>query len=115
MYIFKLKIFWSTVSSKNGTKLSYHTIASSALSLWSCYLWFRHVDAHQVDQLADEQVEAKVLVDGVAIALEPSEEAEGEEADGEADEGHGDAHPRDDVEKKLVDAPVTLCVRHVTD
>lgn len=73
------------------------------------------MDAHQVDQLADEQVEAEVLVDGVAIALEPSEEAEGEEADGEADERHGDAHPRNDGEEKLVDAPVTLRMRHVTD
>lgn len=73
------------------------------------------MDAHQVDQLADEQVEAEVLVDGVAIALEPSEEAEGEEADGEADERHGDAHPCNDGEEKLVDAPVTLRIRHVTD
>lgn len=50
-------------------------------------------------------------MDGVAIALEPSEEAEGEEADGEADERHGNAHPSDDSEEKLVDAPVTLRVR----
>lgn len=83
--------------------------------LMSCYLWFCHVDAHQVDQLADEQVEAEVLVDSVAIALEPSEEAEGEEADGEADERHGDAHPSDDGEEKLMDAPITLRVTHVTD
>lgn len=81
----------------------------------SSYLWFRHVDAHQVDQLANEQVEAQVLVDGVAVALQPSEEAEGEEADGEADERHGDAHPRDDGEEELVDAPVGLCARQASD
>lgn len=107
-------IFRSTVSSTIGTKISYHTITSSALSLGCCYLWFRHVDAHQVDQLANEQVEAEVLVDGVAIALEPSEEAEGEEADGEADQRHRDAHPSDDGEEKLMDATVTLRVRHMT-
>lgn len=47
-------------------------------------------------------------MDGVAVALQPSEEAEGEEADGEADERHGDAHPRDDHEEKLVDTPIAL-------
>lgn len=101
------------VSRKTGTKRSFHTITPPAPP--SCYLWFGHVDAHQVDQLADEQVEAEILVNGVAIALEPSEEAEGEEADGEADERHGDAHPRDDGEEKLMDAAVPLRVKHVTD
>lgn len=33
------------------------------------YLWLCHVDAHEVDELADEQVEAEVFVDGVAVAL----------------------------------------------
>lgn len=54
-------------------------------------------------------------MDGVAVALQPSEEAEGEEADGEADERHGDAHPGDDGQQKLVDAPVALRATHVTD
>ena len=72
------------------------------------YLWFGHVDAHEVHELADEEVEAEVFVDGVAVALQTSEEAEREEADGEADERHGDAHARDDGEEKLVDAPVAL-------
>lgn len=45
---------------------------------------------------------------GVAVALESSEEAEGEEADGEAHQGHGDAHPRDDGEEELVHAAVAL-------
>lgn len=45
---------------------------------------------------------------GVAVALEASEEAEGEEADGEAHQGHGDAHPRDDREEELVNAAVAL-------
>lgn len=47
-------------------------------------------------------------MDGVAVTLQTSEEAEGEEADGEADERHGDAHPCDDSKKKLMDAPIPL-------
>lgn len=47
-------------------------------------------------------------MDGVAVTLQTSEEAEGEEADGEADQRHGDAHARDDGEKELVDAPLHL-------
>lgn len=47
-------------------------------------------------------------MDGVAVALQPSEEAEGEEADGQADQRHSDAHPGDDGKKKLVHAPFPL-------
>lgn len=45
---------------------------------------------------------------GVAVALQSSEEAEGEEADGQAHQRHGDAHPRDDGEEELVHAAVAL-------
>lgn len=45
---------------------------------------------------------------GVAVALQSSEEAEGEEADGEAHQRHGDAHPCDDGEEELVHAAVPL-------
>ena len=72
------------------------------------YLGFSHVDAHEKHQLANEEVEAEVLVDGVAVALEAFEEAEGEEADGQANQGHGDAHPGDNCQQKLMDAPLTL-------
>lgn len=47
-------------------------------------------------------------MDGVAIALQAPEEAEGEDADGEADEGHDDSNPRDDGQKQLVPYVVTL-------
>lgn len=47
-------------------------------------------------------------MDGVAVTLQTSEEAEGEEADGKTDEGHGDTHPGDDGKKKLMDAPLPL-------
>ena len=47
-------------------------------------------------------------MDGVAVTLQTSEEAECEEADGEADERHGNTHPCDDSQKKLVDTPLSL-------
>lgn len=47
-------------------------------------------------------------MDGIAVALKSSEEAEGEETDGEADERHSDTHSCDNGEKKLVDTPVPL-------
>lgn len=47
-------------------------------------------------------------MDGVAVTLQTSEEAEGEEADGKADERHSNTHPGDDGKKKLMDAPLPL-------
>lgn len=41
-------------------------------------------------------------MDGVAVALQAPEEAEGEDADAEADQGHHDAHASDDGEEELV-------------
>lgn len=79
----------------------------SAVSLpW--YLWFCHVDAHKKEKLANEQVEAKVFVDGVAVALQASEEAEGEEADGQTDKRYSNAHPGDDSKEHLMHAPLPL-------
>ena len=60
------------------------------------------VDAHQEQGLGDEQADAQVLVDGVAVALEAPEEAEGEEADEQADQGQEDPHPGDDVQEHVV-------------
>ena len=47
-------------------------------------------------------------MDGVAIALQAPEEAEGEDADGQADERHHDPDASDDGEKQFVDAPLPL-------
>ena len=47
-------------------------------------------------------------MDGVAVALEAPEEAEGEEADEQADEGQQDAHPGDDVQQQVVDRVCVL-------
>lgn len=47
-------------------------------------------------------------MDGVAVTLKATEEAEGENANGEADKRDGDAHPCDDCQQELVNAPLTL-------
>ena len=72
------------------------------------YLRLCHVDAHEEDQLGDEEVEAEVLVDGVAVALQAAEEAEGEEADGQAHQRHGDAHPGHHCQQELMHAALPL-------
>lgn len=66
------------------------------------------MDAHEKEKLSNEEVETEVFVDGVAVTLQTSEEAEREEADGQADQRHSDTHPGDDSEEDLVHAPVTL-------
>lgn len=60
------------------------------------------IDPHQEQGLCDEQADAEVLVDGVAITLEAAEEAEGEEADEQADQRQQDANPSNDIEKHVV-------------
>ena len=62
------------------------------------------VDADQEQGLGDEQADAQVLVDGVAVALQPAEEAEGEDADEQADQRQQDAHPGDDVQQQVLHA-----------
>ncbi len=47
-------------------------------------------------------------MDGVTIALQAPEEAEGEDADGEADERHHDADPSDDSQQQVVHYVFTL-------
>ncbi|TNN85155.1 hypothetical protein EYF80_004505 [Liparis tanakae] len=53
----------------------------------------RHSVTPKEQGLCDEQADAEVLVDGVAVTLEAAEEAEGEEADEQADQGQEDANP----------------------
>lgn len=62
------------------------------------------VDPNQKQGLCDEQADAEVLVNGVAVTLKPSEEAKGEDANQQAHQGQQDAHPRDDVQEHVVHA-----------
>lgn len=43
-------------------------------------------------------------MDGVAVALQPAEEAKGEDADEQADQRQQDPHPCDDVQEQVVHA-----------
>lgn len=66
------------------------------------------VYADQEKQLSQEEVDAQVLVDGVAVRLQPPQEAECGDADGQTDQGDHDAHPGDDRQQQLVDAALVL-------
>lgn len=44
------------------------------------------VDANEEEEFCHEEADAQVLVNRVAVALQPTEEAEGEDADQEADQ-----------------------------
>jgi len=70
----------------------------------SAYRLIGPVDPHQEQRLGDEEADAEVLVDGVAVALQPAEEAEGEDADEQAHQRQQDPHPRDDVQEQVVHA-----------
>lgn len=50
----------------------------------SFYRLIGPVDPNQEQRLGDEKADAEVLVDGVAVALQPAEEAKGEDADKQA-------------------------------
>lgn len=43
-------------------------------------------------------------MDGVAVALQSAEKAEGEDADEQADQRQQDANPGDDIQEQIVDA-----------
>lgn len=68
------------------------------------------VDADEEEELRHEEADAQVLVNRVAVTLQPTEEAEGEDADQEADQGKQDADPRDEVQEQVVDCIAVLKV-----
>lgn len=53
---------------------------------FASYRLVRPVDADEEEELCHEEADAQVLVDCVAVALQATEEAEGEDADQEADQ-----------------------------
>lgn len=70
--------------------------------LYSSYRLVPPIDPHQEEGLGNEQTDAQVFVDGVAITLEATEEAEGEEADEQTHQRKEDADPGDDVQEHVV-------------
>ncbi len=76
--------------------------------LQQSYRLVNPIDSNQKQGLGDEQADAEVLMDGVAVTLETAEEAEGEEADEQADERQEDANPSDDIKKHVVNGVSVL-------
>lgn len=73
---------------------------------WASVTWIGHqfsyrlicpVDPNQEQWLSNEEADAEVFVDGVAVTLKPTEEAKGEDADQQANQRQQDAHPCDHV------------------
>lgn len=69
------------------------------------------VNSNEEEKLGNEQVDAQVLVDSVAVRLEPSQEAEGGDADGQTHKRDDNAHPGDDKQDELVHSPLVLRVQ----
>lgn len=67
--------------------MSYHSVTHLILGL---------INADQKEELRDKEVDAEVLVDGVAVSLQAAQEAESGDANGQADQGNHDPHPRND-------------------
>ena len=66
------------------------------------------IDANEKEELRDEEIDAEIFVDGVAVSLQSTQKAEGGDANGQADQGNHNAHPRDDREQQLIDAALVL-------
>lgn len=60
------------------------------------------VDPSEEECFGDKEGDAEVLVDGVPVALETTEETEGEDADEQTDQRQQDPHPRYDVQQQLM-------------
>lgn len=60
------------------------------------------VDPGEEERFGDKEGDAEVLVDSVPVALETTEETEGEDADEQTDQRQQDPHPRYDVQQQLM-------------
>lgn len=60
------------------------------------------VNADEEEQLGDEEVDAEVLVDCVAVGLQAPQEAKGGDADGQTHEGDDNSHPGDHKQDQLM-------------
>lgn len=55
----------------------------------------RLVDPDEEEELGDEEVDAEVFVDGIAVSLEASQEAEGGDTDGQTHQRDYNTNPCD--------------------
>lgn len=66
------------------------------------YLVLCLIDAYQENELSNEQVDTKILVNSVTITLQATEKTECEDADGQANKRDDNSHPGDDSEEQFV-------------
>lgn len=69
------------------------------------------VNANEEEEFCHKEADAQVLVNGVAVTLQPTEEAEGEDADHEADQRKKDSNPCDKVQKQVMDCIAVLEIK----
>lgn len=69
---------------------------------------FCFIDAYQENELCNEQVDTKVLVNSITITLQATEETECEDADGQAHKGDDNSYPGDDSKEQLMDSIFVL-------
>jgi hypothetical protein len=60
------------------------------------HLILSFIYSNQEEQLRKEEVDAQILVDGVAVSLQAPQEAEGGDADSQTDQGDDNTNPGDD-------------------
>lgn len=66
------------------------------------------VDPNQEEQLCYKETDAKVLVDGVTVTLEPAEKAKCEDANQETNKRQQNSNPRDHIQKEVMDRITVL-------
>lgn len=89
----------------SGKSFPLYYVYFTQISFATCiYRLVCPVDPDQEERLSDEKADAQVLVDGVAVTLQPTEEAEGEDADKQTHQGQQDAHPGDHIQEQVVHA-----------
>lgn len=66
------------------------------------------VDPDQEEKFSYKKADAEVLVDGIAVTLEPAEKAKCEDANQETNKGQQNSNPRDHIQKKVMDRITVL-------
>lgn len=67
--------------------------------MWKTHLIFCLINSNQENELCNEEVDTKVLVNCISITLKATEETESKDANCQADQGDNNPHPSDDSEE----------------
>lgn len=112
VYLFSLTILISALLCQNAENLAvcchaliqmcFKHIRKISVHIQKTYLVLCLIDAYQENELSNEQVDTKVLVNSVTITLQATEKTECEDADGQANKRDDNSHPGDDSEEQFV-------------